>query len=167
MVVALPLPFSIDKESYFVPKTSQFSPNLAFKMCLMALMYIMSLSALAEDDGRFLAQLHAHTPDELASLLNRAESWAAEENSYPEHPIAIVLHGSEANVFIKENYPKYKQLVDQAAKLDAFKVIDIKICERWMGFNNVKRNQLPPFLDTVPLGPIEEKRLIKAGYQSF
>ncbi len=140
--------------------------NLLSKIAIMTFIALFSLISQAED-GQFLAQLHAHSPQELASLLNKAEKWAAAKNAYPEHPIAIVLHGPEANVFIKKNYSQYKNLVDQAAKLDAFKVVDIKICERWMGFNNIKRNQLPPFLDTVPFGPAEEKRLIKAGYQSF
>ncbi len=136
------------------------------KNLLIVAISLFSLVGQAQD-GQFLAQIHAHSPQELASLLNKAEKWAANKNSYPEHPIAIVLHGTEANVFLKKNYKEYKELVDQAAKLDAFKIVDIKICERWMGFNNVKRNQLPPFLDTVPFGPAEETRLIKAGYQSF
>jgi intracellular sulfur oxidation DsrE/DsrF family protein len=146
--------------------SSNLLKSYIVNVTLMALISVYSLMSQAQD-GQFLAQLHAHTPEELASLLSKAENWAANKSAYPEHPIAIVLHGPEANVFIKENYSKYKNLVDQAAKLDAFKVVDIKICERWMGFNNVKRNQLPPFLDTVPFGPAEEKRLIKAGYQSF
>ncbi|MEH6348082.1 MAG: DsrE family protein [Bermanella sp.] len=136
------------------------------KVFALLLLSVFNLVTWAESD-QYLAQLHAHTPQELATLLNRAEDWANKSNAYPEHPIAIVLHGSEANVFVKKNYQQYKELVDQAAKLDAFKVVDIKICERWMGFNNIERNQLPPFLDTVPFGPAEEKRLIKAGYQSF
>ncbi len=127
---------------------------------------LLSQSVWAEDE-RYIAQLHAHTPQELAGLLSRAEAWAQSKSAYPDHPIAIILHGSEANVFIKNNYSKYQPLVDQAAKLDAFNVVDIKICERWMGFNEVQRNELPPFLDTVPFGPEEERRLIKSGYQSF
>jgi len=118
-------------------------------------------------EQKYVAQLHANTPQELADLLDRAESWAKQSKSYPKYPIAIVLHGPEVNVFIKKNYGQYQSLVDQAAKLDAFKVVDIKICERWMGFNNIDRDQLPPFVDTVPFGPAEEERLIEAGYQSF
>ena len=133
-------------------------------MCLQ--MLLLAHVSVAEEQ-KFIAQLHANTPQELSALLDRAESWAKHATAYPKHPIAIVLHGPEANVFIKKNYGQYQSLVDQAAKLDAFKVVDIKICERWMGFNNIKRDQLPAFVDTVPFGPAEEKRLIKAGYQSF
>ena len=132
---------------------------------LLLLLLVANLAAAQEQ--KFIAQLHANTPQELADLLDRAEIWAKNSKTYPKYPIAIVLHGPEVNVFIKKNYQQYQSLVDQAAKLDAFKVVDIKICERWMGFNHIDRDQLPPFVDTVPFGPAEEKRLIIAGYQSF
>ena len=131
----------------------------------LLLLWLANLAVAAEQ--KFIAQLHANTPQELADLLDRAESWARQSKTYPKYPISIVLHGPEVNVFIKQNYGRYQALVDQAAKLDAFKVVDIKICERWIGFNNIERNQLPPFVDTVPYGPAEERRLIEAGYQSF
>ena len=114
-----------------------------------------------------IAILHAHTPEELSGILDEAESWANQRDNYPEQPIAIILHGDEAKPFIKQNYKMYSKLVDKAAKLDAFNVVDIKICETWMGFNGVKRDQLPPFIDTVPFGPAEESKLLDAGYQSF
>lgn len=114
-----------------------------------------------------IAILHAHTPEELSGILDEAESWANQSDAYPDQPIAIVLHGDEAKPFIKQNYKMYSKLVDKAAKLDAFNVVDIKICETWMGFNGVKRDQLPPFIDTVPFGPAEESKLLDAGYQAF
>jgi len=131
------------------------------------LLLLLVSNLVTAQEQKYVAQLHANTPQELADLLDRAESWAKQSKSYPKYPIAIVLHGPEVNVFIKKNYGQYQSLVDQAAKLDAFKVVDIKICERWMGFNNIDRDQLPPFVDTVPFGPAEEERLIEAGYQSF
>lgn len=114
-----------------------------------------------------IALLHAHTPEELSGILDQAETWSNARNEYPDQPIAIVLHGKEANVFIKRNYEMYRNLVDKAARLDAFNVVDIKICETWMGMNQVRRDQLPAFVDTVPFGPGEEKRLLKAGFQRF
>ena len=119
------------------------------------------------DSNRFMVQIHAHTPDELNGILKRAQLWADKFETYPEEPIAIVLHGAEANVFVKSNYKMYKPLVDLAAKLDAFNVVDVRICERWMGNNNVQKGELPPFVETVPYGPAEQGRLIKAGYQEF
>ena len=33
------------------------------------------------------------------------------------------------NFFTNENYARYSELVDRAARLDAFKLIDVKICQ--------------------------------------
>lgn len=132
------------------------------------LVFLLALSAWtwAEPDLN-IAILHAHTAEELSDLLDEAEAWANARDNYPDQPIAIVLHGDEAKPFVKQNYKQYSSLVDKAAKLDAFNVVDIKICEAWMGYNGIKREQLPPFVDTVPFGPAEEQRLIDAGYQQF
>lgn len=132
----------------------------------LAVSFCFSAFTWAEQD-RQIAILHAHNADELLGILNEAEAWADKRDNYLEEPIAIVLHGDEAKPFVRENYKQFSQLVDKAAKLDAFKVVDIKICETWMGFNGVKRDQLPPFVDTVPYGPGEEQKLLKAGYQKF
>ncbi len=154
VVVARPLPFSM-KPAYLTALRG------------LALLAVLFTHVCVAEEQKYIAQLHANTPQELADLLDRAERWANNATAYPKYPIAIVLHGPEANVFIKSNYVQYQALVDQAAKLDAFKVVDIKICERWMGFNKINPNQLPAFVETVPFGPVEERRLIKAGYQSF
>lgn len=151
-----------------VAPRSRSNSVLAF---LVGLVLFMANSAHAEKSAhaeeKFLGQISAHSPAELASLLEKAERWSETNPNYPEDAISVILHGPEAAAFIKENYKDHQQLVDKAAKLDAFNVVDIKICETWMGINQVKRNQLPAFVDTVPFGPAEEKRLIKAGYQSF
>lgn len=139
--------------------------SLFSRLTLLACL-VFSPHVWAEPNAH-LAQLHAHTPEELASILDQAETWANGRSEYPTQPIAIVLHGNEANAFVKQNYAMYRALVDKAARLDAFNVVDIKICETWMGINQVRREQLPPFIDTVPFGPGEEKRLLKAGYQRF
>jgi len=137
-----------------------------FKLIIIGGFMLASVMAFAEPEG-FLAQINAHTPAELSRVLNRAEKWSEMHEGYISQPIAVVLHGSEANAFLKENYTQYRSLVDQAAKLDAFNVVDIQICERWMGNNEVSRDQIPPFIDTVNYGPERIKSLIRAGYQSF
>ena len=139
-------------------------PSLYKRLLILCL---MSLALSAQAEEHFLGQMHVHTPAELATFLQRAETWAEENPDYPENAISVVLHGPEAQAFVKDNYKQHRQLVDRAAKLDAFNVVDIKICETWMGMNQVQRNQLPAFIDTVPFGPAEEDRLIKAGYQKF
>jgi intracellular sulfur oxidation DsrE/DsrF family protein len=137
-----------------------------FKILLVCGLLFVSCNSLSEE-GRFLAQLHAHTPLELSRVLDRAEKWSEMHDGYVNQPIAVVLHGSEANAFLKENYAQYRSLVDQAAKLDAFNVVDIQICERWLGSNEISRDQIPPFIGTVIYGPQRIDNLIKAGYQKF
>lgn len=138
---------------------------LQFSFLLFGLLVIQA--SVANTSDKQIAKLHAHTPEELSAVLARAEKWSSQFSHYPNTPIAVVLHGEEAKVFLKKNYKSYQALVDQAAKLDAFNVVDIQICERWMGSNGITKNQLPPFVDTVPYGPAREDELIKAGYQSF
>lgn len=135
---------------------------------ILSLILLLSFGPLTwAETQSYVAILHTHTAQELSGILDEAEAWSNQSESYPQEPIAIVLHGDEAKPFIKQNYKQYQALVDKAAKLDAFKVVDIKICETWMGFHGIKRDQLPPFVETVPFGPSEEKRLIEAGYQQF
>ncbi|GAA6136119.1 hypothetical protein NBRC116188_29090 [Oceaniserpentilla sp. 4NH20-0058] len=135
---------------------------------VLSLILLLGFSSLTWAEIQpYVAILHAHTAQELSGILDEAEAWSNQSKSYQQQPIAIVLHGDEAKPFIKQNYKQHQALVDKAAKLDAFKVVDIKICETWMGSNGITRDQLPPFVETVPLGLSEEKRLIEAGYQQF
>jgi intracellular sulfur oxidation DsrE/DsrF family protein len=139
---------------------------VAWQLLLLGALLLSSPTVFSEPKA-LLVQIHAHTPAELSSVLARAELWSEMHDAYIDRPIAIVLHGKEATAFLRENYGEYRSLVDQAAKLDAFNVIDIQICETWMGSNEIDRDQLPPFIETVPYGPSHIGALIKAGYQSF
>ncbi len=118
--------------------------------------------------SRYLAQIEAHTVEEFARLLQRAEAAITEDETYPQfEPIEFILHGSEAAFFVRSNYPQFREIVDRAARLDAFGVIDIKICEGWMSLRNVQRAELPAFVETVPYGPAAEKQLLREGYIYF
>jgi intracellular sulfur oxidation DsrE/DsrF family protein len=46
-------------------------------------------------------------------------------------------------------------------------VIDVKVGERWMGANGIMANDLPPFVEPVPFGVGEVKRLKAVGYAYF
>lgn len=117
---------------------------------------------------RLQALVQLHTAEELRSLLQRAEQIANGEDEYnTEEPIALVLHGSEIEIFKRSNYRDNKELVDLAARLDAFNVVDLKVCRRWMGENNLSEGDLPPFLEAVPYGGDEVQRLDGAGYAYF
>jgi uncharacterized protein len=123
-------------------------------------------------DAQALQKLQAnvalHTLAELKKLLEQAEKIANGETQYStDEPIAVVLHGEEIKAFVRSNYRENKALVDLAARLDAFNVIDVKVCKRWMGANGIMANQLPPFVEPVPFGAGERDRLEKAGYAYF
>lgn len=144
----------------------QSKAMVAWQLLLLSASLLFS-SCVYSEPKSLLVQIHAHTPAELSRVLARAEQWSEMHDAYIDQPIVIVMHGKEARAFLRKNYGEYRLLVDQAAKLDAFNVIDIQICETWMDSNEVFRNQLPPFIETVPYGPNRIDELIKAGYQRF
>ena len=120
-----------------------------------------------EGSSKYLAELKLHTVEEITALLDRAESYHQENGDTDPTPIQLVLHGGEAHFFRKKNYEQYKNIVDKAAKLDAFNVVDVKVCETWMRFNDTNKSEFPAFIDTVPLGTAEKSRLMKEGYTYF
>ena len=83
---------------------SSFSLNT-----ILALFIGLFSSMAAAQEGPFIAQLHAHTPEELQALLNRAEAWSNSTKTYPDHPISVILHGSEASAFVKANIDYFIQ----------------------------------------------------------
>lgn len=101
-------------------------------------------------------------------LFKRASMLADEvDNLNSYDPIVFVLHGEEAHAFRHQNMEQYKSLLDLAEKLEKRNIIDIRVCETWMRKNGVQRSELPSFIDTVPLGPAEERRLRRDGYLYF
>jgi len=129
---------------------------------------IPTVEPVVELDDKYVANLERHTPDELYSAFLKADGLLESADTYPEfEPVVFVLHGDEANIFVRNNYRKYKNMVDLAARLDAFGVIDIKICEYWMSANDVERRDFPAFVETIPYGPTEEIRLVEEGYIYF
>jgi intracellular sulfur oxidation DsrE/DsrF family protein len=114
------------------------------------------------------ANIGLHTLTELRELLEQAEGIANGDAEYnTKDPIAVVLHGEEIRAFLRSNYRVNKSLVDLAARLDAFNVIDVKVCKRWMGANGIMVNDLPSFVEPVPFGGAERDRLEAAGYAYF
>jgi intracellular sulfur oxidation DsrE/DsrF family protein len=133
---------------------------------------VQTIDSSADTNPQIVQKLQAnvalHTLEELKKLLLQAEKIANGETQYnTEEPIAVVLHGEEIKAFVRSNYRSNKELVDLAARLDAFNVIDVKVCKRWMGANGIMANQLPPFVEPVPYGMGEIERLQKAGYAYF
>lgn len=120
-----------------------------------------------ESEG-YVAKIRLHTAEEIEKLLEKAEQYIEGTEKYPDFdPIAVILHGPELKVFARENYQMYKHIVELAARLEAFNVIDVRVCEVQMRRDGIEAGDLPAFVDTVPYGPDEERRLLKRGYQYF
>ena len=109
-----------------------------------------------------------HSLDELRVLLERAEELAMRPQPPGEKAgIVLVLHGPEVEFFAISNYPRYKEIVDRAARLDAFDVVDVKICRTMMEKLGVEQADIPAFIEQVPYGPGEVERLVREGYVYF
>jgi uncharacterized protein len=117
------------------------------------------------DNTQYLFDVSDHSPDELEALLTRAEEIReTHAEGYDDLEIVLVLHGPDINIFRQENYSQHKPLVDLAAKLDAFDIIDMKICETSMSSMGVERSEVPAFIESVPYAPDEIRRLGNEGY---
>ncbi len=117
------------------------------------------MRAAGEDDNHYLARIEVHTAAELLGILSRADQLFTTRQLDTAEPIVFVLHGAEGRAFLRQSYANNKTLVDLAAKLSALQVVDIRVCETWMGGQHIDSEQLQPFVETVPYGPAEVKRL--------
>jgi len=136
-----------------------------YLLVLLSLPLSASLHA-ADDEGAqivsgYLARLPQHSATDLENALRRAERLFVDGQLMDGHePVTFVVHGPEVSVFFRDNYDAHKPLLDLAAKLTAFQVIDIRICETRMGVLGRDKSVLVPFVGTVPFGPAEEERLL-------
>lgn len=122
-------------------------------------------SGFVDRDGRYMFAITLHTPEAINALLTRAEQLAIDaEDNDNRTGIALVLHGPEVEYFSNKNYQRYRSLVDKAARLDASGTVEIKICRSQMRFLGIKAEEIPGFVELVPFGPAEIKRLERSGY---
>jgi len=133
---------------------------------------VVPAAANASPDGKipslFQARIEQHTADEMLALLQRAERIAAGQDEYrTRDPVVLVLNGDEIELFKRENYRTNKPLIDLAARLDAFNIIDVKVCKNWTAQRGIELTDLPPFIEGVSSGSQENKRLEQAGYAYF
>jgi intracellular sulfur oxidation DsrE/DsrF family protein len=120
------------------------------------------------EHGRTVLDISVHTEQELKVLFDRAEQLAMKPRTADEEAsIVLVLHGPEVEFFSTRNYDRYKDIVDQAARLDAFDIVDVKICQSMMEVQGVDRDDIPSFIEQVPYGPAEIEFLVKQGYVYF
>lgn len=134
---------------------------------------LLSLSAVAQSEdpdslnpSGYLARIQNDSPEEVANALRRAETLYL-SGQFPQgvDPIALVLHGPEVEIFFKDNYGEYKEIVDLAARLSAFGVVKVSVCETQSGIMGRSRSSIHSFIGTVAFGPSEVKRLL--GQQNY
>lgn len=142
-----------------------WTPKAFLWLVLLSLPLSAQLTAADIDesqlDSGYLARLQQHSPMDLENALKRAERLFVDGRLMEGHgPVTFVVHGPEVSVFFRDNYDEHQSLLDLAAKLTAFNVIDIRICETRMGVLGRDKSVLVPFVGTVPFGPAEEERLL-------
>lgn len=112
--------------------------------------------------GGYLARIQLNSPAEVEAALLRAEQiYLQGELAKDVGPVAFVLHGPEVAIFFRDNYSRFKPIIDLAARLSAFQVIEVKVCETRMGVLGRDRSELFPFVGTVPFGPREVQQLLE------
>ncbi len=137
-------------------------PMQVLGLVLVSLLLPTTLAMAADATFRYYFDTAPTTLKDLDTLLSDLASDS--ERKVPDTPLVVMLHGDHANVFVRENYAANRKRVDQAALLDAYGIIDVKMCATWMRLNDIQASDIPPFIDTVPFGPGEVDRLRKNGY---
>jgi len=118
-----------------------------------------------ENPARQFADISLHTAEELDLLFDHVEALLDRPRGEGEAPIiSLVLHGPEVEFFALENYGRYRDIVDRAAKLAALGAVDISICQTRMRQLKLGKDEVPAFLRQVPYGPGEVKLLREQGY---
>ncbi|MBU1190655.1 MAG: hypothetical protein KKA36_01890 [Gammaproteobacteria bacterium] len=109
--------------------------------------------------------LSVHDPQTMQALLVRLDQLARQPSPQSQAArIALVLHGPELEYFTIRNYAMHRELVDLAAKLDAFQVIEVKACNSMLRQMGLEAADMPAFIEIVPYGPDEVNRLVGSGY---
>ncbi|MGH1486374.1 MAG: acyl-CoA transferase [Cellvibrionaceae bacterium] len=135
--------------------------SLLFSLLPLHAIAQTSATPPSENENGYLARILNDSPDEVADALERAEALYLDGKLPTDaNPISIVLHGPEVEIFFKDKYDEYKNIVDLAARLSAFGVVDVRVCETQTGILGRDRNSIHPFIGTVPFGPTEVKRLL-------
>jgi len=139
---------------------------LGFGFCVVTATAVASGYAVAgEDAPRVYLEVSPDDEDDLSRLFDTLEG-SLEDGLAIDGPVVVVLHGDEARPFAGGREAR-SPLVDRGARLQAFDLIELRMCETWMKDNGIDRSDLPPFVEVVPFAPEEVRRLEKEGYVPF
>lgn len=118
------------------------------------------------DRGGVYIETSQASREDLEALFEGLEEAIAGE-LIEQEPIVVVLHGDDASAFVRQNYASNKMLVDQAALLDSYGLIDVRMCTTWLRSNGFDTRDLPPYIDPVRYGRDEVNRLVAEGYSPY
>jgi len=128
-------------------------------------LWVLATVAVAQElpspDTRYIADIELQNSDQFVELLQRASQLLVDGLVAQEDvpTVTFVLHGPVIRDLLRENYGSSRQAVDLAASLTALQVVDIKVCETWLGKHGLDARQLQPFVETVSFAPGELRRL--------
>lgn len=127
------------------------------------LLLLACFAGSAAADGKSYLEVSPHGRDDLEALMTTLQGYL-DQGLPMSDPVVVILHGSEADSFTSRGYEQNRMLIDRAARLSAYALLDVRMCETWMSENGVQRDDLPAFIDTVPFAPEEVQRLEAEGY---
>ncbi len=130
-----------------------------------ALLGLVLFSGPSVADGKSYLEVSPQGRADLEALMTTLEGYL-EQGLPMTDPVIVILHGSEADSFTSRGYEQNRPLIDRAARLSAYELLDVRMCETWMTENDVERDDLPAFIETVPFAPEEVQRLEAEGYTS-
>ncbi len=117
------------------------------------------------ENKSYVFNVSNHSVEEFQALLTRAEEVSqAPSSDFGDLKIVMVIHGPDIDWFTQQNYEHNRQLIDLAARLDAYDIIDMKVCEQTMSARGIVREDIPSFIESVPYGPTEIKDRLRDGY---
>lgn len=117
------------------------------------------------ENKSYLFDVTDHSLSELEALLARAEEITqTHAPDYEDLEIVMIIHGPDIEWFTQQNYAHNKKLIDLAERLDAYDIIDMKVCEKTMTNRGVDRKDIPAFIDSVPYAPQEIENRLRNGY---
>ncbi len=124
----------------------------------------MSPAPIIENKS-YLFDVSNHSIEELEALLVRAEEVSqTHPKDFEDLEIVMIIHGPDIDFFTNQKYEENRKLIDLAARLDAYDVIDMKVCEQTMSMRGVARDDIPQFIESVPYAPTEIKQRLTGGY---
>lgn len=148
------------------------------KIAAFLFLFIFSFSAIAQEKPQFDSTL----PDKISAVFdwtfeNPKDSVMAtnfisnfikaydEFNPMGEYKLSVVSHGAEVLIFAKNNYEKYKDIVDRLKSMTASYGLKIYVCRNTIRFFGLKEEDLQPFVIVVPAGVVELAKLQEEGYK--